>query len=206
MRKTLRERQLLSLLKRISKIAIINSLLSMLSRRKKKNKQLEDMFDKDKSDSDSYEEFEYLRNEVREGKTSTPIGTSSSGSFSPSSIGSPSPGSVVGVAMKIIDEPSGAAVSSSATYSKCEKLNNGKQQHQQSVVTMGTKVGVSNGTFASGGSLRSHCSEKLKLSSENGKQAPAMDDDPDEIDGYCPVEVLKSEVNGEQKTEMSIIR
>ncbi|XP_065087105.1 uncharacterized protein LOC135708856 [Ochlerotatus camptorhynchus] len=180
----------------------------MLSRRKKKNKQLEDMFDKGKSDSDSYEEFEYLRNEVREGKTSTPVGTSSSGSFSPSSIGSPCPGSVVGVAMKIIGEGSaaGGGVSSSVTYSKCEKLNNGKQQHQQSVVTMGTKVGVSNGTFASGGSLRSHCSEKLKLSSENGKQAPAMDDDPDEIDGYCPVEVLKSEVNGEQKTDMSIIR
>lgn len=181
----------------------------MLSRRKKKNKQLEDMFDKDKSDSDSYEEFEYLRNEVREGKTSTPIGTSSSGSFSPCSIGSPTPGSVVGVAMKIISEGSAAAgggVSSSVTYSKCEKLNNGKQQHQQSAVPMGTKVGVSNGTFASGGSLQSHCSEKLKLSSENGKQAPAMDDDPDEIDGYCPVEVLKSEEDGEQKTEMSIIR
>lgn len=202
MNRTLREDQLLSLLNRIGKIAIINNLLSMLSRRKKKNKQLEEMLEKDRSDSDSYEEFEYLRNDAREGKTSTPIGTSSSGSFSPCSIGgSPSTGSVVGVAMKMMGDGVGA---SSVTYSKCEKFNNGKLKP-----TMENDVGVGSDAFASGGSLRSHYSEKLKLSSENdaNKQASSMDnDDPDEIDGYCPVEVMKSEVNGEQKTEMSIIR
>lgn len=209
MNRTLREDQLLSLLRRIGKIAIINNLLSMLSRRKKKNKQLVEMLEKDRSDSDSYEEFEYLRNDAREGKTSTPIGTSSSGSFSPCSIESPSTGSVVGVAMKMMGDAGGT---SSVTYSKCEKFNNGSKKPQLANVSaaMGTDdVGVGSDAFASGGSLRSHCSEKLKLSSENGgnKQASAVgDDDPDEIDGYCPVEVMKSEVNGEQKTEMSIIR
>lgn len=219
----------------------------MLSRRRKKNNinaaaaTLEEMLDKDRrsdllsrssspssssATSDSYEEFEYLRrdqasqqiktskaspavtvaamidDECSRASSSTSVSSLTSGSGSAGAGGVAGGGAIVG--------------SSSVTYSKCEKVkNNGK------AVTMGVTSGAAGGGAA--GSLRSRCSEQIKLSGvkvENlmggGGGGPAVkedDEDPDEIDGYCPVEVLKSEGSviegaggGEKKTEMNIIR